>query len=63
MMVHPDTAKMTEAYINQEVLVAASSVEWSAASGECVKLKPTVMILGEEDLSGSYKQFRKISFK
>jgi ribosomal protein S18 acetylase RimI-like enzyme len=63
MMVHPDTAKMTEAYINQEVLVAASSVGWSAASGDCLRVKPTVMVLGEEDLSGLYKQFRKISFK
>ncbi|QWC23860.1 GNAT family N-acetyltransferase [Bacillus haikouensis] len=62
MLIHPDSAKMTEVYINQEVLVAASSEEWTAASGESVKVKPTMMVLGEEDLSGAYKQLRKISF-
>ncbi|XXM72957.1 GNAT family N-acetyltransferase [Lysinibacillus sphaericus] len=62
MLIHSDSAKMTEVYINQEVLVAASSEEWTAASGECVKVKPTVMVIGEEDLSGSYKQLRKITF-
>ncbi|MGR3763178.1 GNAT family N-acetyltransferase [Rossellomorea sp. NS-SX7] len=63
MLVYPDSSKMTEVYINQEVLVAASSEEWSAASGEFLKIKPTLIVLGEEDLSGSYKQLRKISFK
>ncbi|MCA1055695.1 GNAT family N-acetyltransferase [Rossellomorea aquimaris] len=62
LLVHPDDVKMTEAYINQEVLVAASSTKWTAASGERIKLKPTVMVLGEEDVSACYKQLRKVSF-
>jgi GNAT superfamily N-acetyltransferase len=63
MVVHPDSSKMTEAYINQEVFVIASSEEWSAATGQCIRVRPTVMVAGDEDLSASYKQLRSISFR
>jgi hypothetical protein len=63
MVVHPDSSKMTEAYINQEVFVIASSEEWSASTGQCVKVRPTVMVIGDEDMSASYKQLRSISFR
>jgi ribosomal protein S18 acetylase RimI-like enzyme len=63
MVVHPDSSKMTEGYINQEVLVIASSEDWSASTGQCVKVRPTVMFIGEGDLSAAYKQLRAISFR
>ncbi|QOY34599.1 GNAT family N-acetyltransferase [Anaerobacillus isosaccharinicus] len=63
-VIHPSIRKMSEVYMNQEVLVVASAQYWSALSGEITVLKPTIIVIGDEPIHSSFAhQFQNISFK
>ncbi|WLR47988.1 hypothetical protein LC065_01450 [Halobacillus litoralis] len=63
MMVHPETRKLSELYMNQDVFLAASVHEWSAPSQKVVAVEPTFFIIGEHKEPWKQHPFHRISFK
>ncbi|WP_406687085.1 GNAT family N-acetyltransferase [Rossellomorea vietnamensis] len=60
--VHPANRKMSEAYINQDALLVASTKEWSAPTGEIIKVDPSILFYGELKDPQSIKALHKIKF-
>jgi ribosomal protein S18 acetylase RimI-like enzyme len=51
--VHPKNRKISEAYVNQDALLIASTTEWSGTTGETLKTEPTILFYGEvKDIQG-----------
>lgn len=61
-LVHPSTRKRSEAYLNQDVLLVASTNEWSAASGETIVIEPTILFYGETQSAQAIKPLQNIRF-
>jgi ribosomal protein S18 acetylase RimI-like enzyme len=62
-LIHPDSRKLSELYMNQEVFVVGSTQEWSASCGEIITSKPTVLLFGEEGLSRNINQLKELTFR
>ncbi|TMU87485.1 GNAT family N-acetyltransferase [Bacillus sp. BHET2] len=62
VFVHPNTRKLSEAYLNQDVLLIASTNEWSAATGETVTIQPSILFQGEAKNIQSIKSLQNIKF-
>ncbi|WP_456274586.1 GNAT family N-acetyltransferase [Bacillus sp. AK031] len=62
-LIHPASKKLSEVYMNQEVFVAASIQEWSASSGETFTIKPTILLIGEEEFTDSIFPLKGITFR
>ncbi|MCR8847448.1 GNAT family N-acetyltransferase [Rossellomorea sp. SC111] len=62
--VHPANRKMSEAYINQDALLVASTKEWSAPTGEIIKIEPSILFYGElkDTDTQSLKTLQNITF-
>lgn len=60
--VHPSTRKRSEAYLNQDVLLVASTNEWSAAMGETNVIEPTILFYGETQSAQAIKPLQNIRF-
>lgn len=60
--VHPSTRKRSEAYLNQDVLLVASTNEWSAATGETIVIEPTILFHGETRSAQAIKPLQNIRF-
>ena len=45
--IHTTGRKLSEAYLNQDALLVASTSEWSAATGETIKIDPSILLFGE----------------
>ncbi|PFG06372.1 GNAT family N-acetyltransferase [Bacillus sp. es.034] len=60
--VHPANRKMSEAYINQDALLVASTKEWSAPTGEIIKVDPSILFYGELKDTQSIKTLQNIKF-
>ncbi|MGF3102905.1 GNAT family N-acetyltransferase [Rossellomorea sp. DUT-2] len=60
--VHPSTKKRSEAYLNQDVLLVASTNEWSAATGETIVIEPTILFHGETRSAQAIKPLQNIRF-
>ncbi|MGM0847021.1 MAG: GNAT family N-acetyltransferase [Bacillota bacterium] len=63
ILIHSDSRKLSELYMNQEVFVAASTEEFSASSGETITVKPTIILMGEEELSNNIHPLKGITFR
>jgi GNAT superfamily N-acetyltransferase len=61
--VHPNNRKISEAYINQDALLVASTREWSAATGEIIKIEPSILFYGELKDTHSIKSLQNIKFR
>ncbi|MFV8828217.1 GNAT family N-acetyltransferase [Alkalihalobacterium sp. APHAB7] len=62
IVIHPREKKMAELYMNQEVMLVASETDWSASSGEIVRIQPTIMLFGDGKQT-HYTQLQRLSFK
>lgn len=62
-VIHPSIRKMSEVYMNQEVLLVASEQFWTASSGERKVLKPTIIVIGEEPIHSFTHQFQSLTFE
>ncbi|QHE61584.1 GNAT family N-acetyltransferase [Rossellomorea vietnamensis] len=60
--VHPTNRKMSEAYINQDALLVASTKEWSAPTGKIIKADPSILFYGELKDTQSIKTLQNIKF-
>ncbi|MEC3885106.1 GNAT family N-acetyltransferase [Halobacillus sp. HZG1] len=63
MMVHPQTRKQAEMYMNQDVFLVESVHEWSASSQKVAAVEPTFFIIGEHEEPWKQHPFHRISFK
>ncbi|TYR73974.1 GNAT family N-acetyltransferase [Rossellomorea vietnamensis] len=62
-LIHSDSRKLSELYMNQEVFVSASTEEWSASSGETFTVKPTILLFGEGKIGKAIKPIKGITFR
>ncbi|RXI97890.1 GNAT family N-acetyltransferase [Anaerobacillus alkaliphilus] len=62
-VIHPSIRKMSEVYMNHEVLAVASGQYWSASSGNLTTVQPTFIVIGEESIHLTAQQFQDLSFK
>ncbi|MGM0750756.1 MAG: GNAT family N-acetyltransferase [Bacillota bacterium] len=60
--VHPSTRKRSEAYLNQDVLLIASTNKWSAATGETTVIEPSILFYGETQSLQAIKPLQHIKF-
>ncbi|PFA67077.1 GNAT family N-acetyltransferase [Bacillus sp. AFS015802] len=62
--VHPNNRKISEAYVNQDALLVASTSEWSASTGETIRIEPSILFYGEvKGNTQSIKALQNIRFK
>ncbi|MDE5414791.1 GNAT family N-acetyltransferase [Alkalihalobacterium chitinilyticum] len=61
IVIHPREKKMAELYMNQEVMLVASETDWSASSGEMVRIQPTILLFGDGKQT-HYTQLQRLSF-
>ncbi len=62
-VIHPSKRKMSEVYMNHEVLLVASEQYWSASSGTITTVQPTIIVIGEEPIHVTAHQFQNLTFK
>ncbi len=62
VFVHPNRRKLSEAYLNQDALLVASTNEWSAATSDIVTIQPSILYLGEAKNKQSIKSLQNIKF-
>lgn len=62
-VVHPKETQRAELYMNQEVFFIEAMQEWSAASGDITSVKPTILIVDENDRPLKQHPFHNISFE
>lgn len=62
-VIHPHERKHSEAYLNQDVFLIGSTHEWSAATGETVKIKPTVLFHGSVKNTQSIRPIQNLNFQ
>ncbi|UII58291.1 GNAT family N-acetyltransferase (plasmid) [Cytobacillus spongiae] len=60
--IHSNTRKRSEAYLNKEVLLIASTKEWSAASGETIVIEPSILFYGKVHSPKAIKPLQNIRF-
>ncbi|WP_299736941.1 GNAT family N-acetyltransferase [uncultured Rossellomorea sp.] len=60
--VHSNTRKLSEAYLNQDVLLVASTNKWSAATGETIVVEPSILFYGETQSTQAIKSLQHIKF-
>ncbi|WP_226674557.1 GNAT family N-acetyltransferase [Rossellomorea aquimaris] len=61
--IHTTNRKQSEAYVNQDALLVASTNEWSAADGETIKIEPTILFYGEIKDTNSIRTLHNIQFR
>ncbi len=62
-ILHSESITLGEVYMNQEVFLVASAENWSAATGDVVKMKPTILVYGEENLHQYAQSLLAITFE
>ncbi|WP_406945572.1 GNAT family N-acetyltransferase [Halobacillus sp. SY10] len=63
MMIHSQTRKQAEMYMNQDVFLVESVHEWSASSQKVAAVRPTFFVIGEHEEPWKQHPFHRISFK
>lgn len=61
--IHPSKKQRGGLYVNQDVFFVESAQEWSASQGDTVAVKPTVLLISENDRPFKHHPFHSLSFE